>query len=565
MRGTDNQSKPLTLTEKDQKKLTEYVYSSVYDYLDGKKASHDDKTIAAVSGGKKDRLYLSIYYDNNLRGCQSIPISKKINTKQLNELVYKTMGDARFKNEIPKDQIDGVTLSFDFLSNRSEISSRNIDELKDIITLGINPIQISNGEKSAYFIASVPITKNYQHKTLLEQLCKKAGLESICYQSDLTQIYKFDSFNFVSLGQGKPPKVYYRFNPISQNIDEDVLRNRLELVRDWFKTSYNSKKGIVEYEYYPSKNKYSDDVGSHTRELATIWAMTYLDEYLGNRKLKEAIDGSIQTYSKNIIKKDNYAYFKMEDGSNNIAYSAFMVMSLLNTKEENQNDLIEPLINGILSRQTVGGYFYTNFESETIDGQDYYPGEALLALMHYYENTEDKKVIDVVMKAFPSYVGYWRGNKNTAFVPWHSKAYKILYEYTRDQKYAEFVFEMNDWLLNNHQVESSPNSDLIGGFNKPNPTISTSVYLEGLADAYSLAVKLNDANREKKYRDSIRLATNYLLKLQFTEENSFYLDAQSRALGGFKSSLTKNNLRIDNAQHAVFAISKIIDNDIFNK
>ncbi len=102
----------------------------------------------------------------------------------------------------------------------------------------------------------------------------------------------------------------------------------------------------------------------------------------------------------------------------------------------------------------------------------------MLALIKLYDYTKDKKYLDSVNKAFYYYRDYWRNNKNTAFVPWHSQTYKLLFKETKDPDVAEFIFEMNDWIIDNYQIQKSKYPDEVGGFPKYYPTFSTSVYLE---------------------------------------------------------------------------------------
>jgi rhamnogalacturonyl hydrolase YesR len=214
--------------------------------------------------------------------------------------------------------------------------------------------------------------------------------------------------------------------------------------------------------------------------------------------------------------------------------------------------------------QNDDGSYNTYFTRNTTSGQDYYPGEAMLALMKLYQSTGGDKYINSVEKAFPYYRSYWRNNKNTAFVPWHSQVYYLLYNETKDSELARFVFEINDWLIDNYQIQDDAYPDKTGGFPKQNPRNSASSYMEGINAAYSLAVAVNDQVHIDKYYNSIRIGARFILQMQFTDNNSFYLENSIRAVGGFKESLTTNDQRNDYTQHAVMALMKIYKNNIFD-
>jgi hypothetical protein len=166
--------------------------------------------------------------------------------------------------------------------------------------------------------------------------------------------------------------------------------------------------------------------------------------------------------------------------------------------------LLTLLGKGIISLQNIDGSFNTYFVSDRNTGVDYYPGEAMLALIKLYNKTRERTYLDAVYKAFYYYRQYWRNNKNTAFIPWHSQIYFLLYNEIKDPQIKDFVFEMNDWLINNYQIYSDAYIDEIGGFPKSNPRNSTSSYLEGIADACLLARNIDDNFHLIKYRDGIR-------------------------------------------------------------
>ena len=188
----------------------------------------------------------------------------------------------------------------------------------------------------------------------------------------------------------------------------------------------------------------------------------------------------------------------------------------------------------------------------------------MLSLMRLYEYTQNTSYLESVQKAFYYYRNYWRENKNNAFIPWHTQTYKILYNITKDTEVADFIFEMNDWMIDAYQIYKSEYPDEIGGFPKYFPTFSTSVFLEGINDAYNVAIMTDDTSHIEKYEEAIRLGTRFMLQIQFNEENSFYLENKTRSIGGFKTSLTDNIMRIDNTQHSVMALIKTYQNNIFS-
>ena len=145
-------------------------------------------------------------------------------------------------------------------------------------------------------------------------------------------------------------------------------------------------------------------------------------------------------------------------------------------------------------------------------------------------------------KAFPFYVKYFKENPNTAFVPWQTRAYYKFYKETRDEDVADFVFEMNDFMINEYNPGDYCNDfDFSRG-------IVAAVHLEGVIKAYNLAKELGDEKRTLCYFNYIKEASNHISSLQITES------ADKEAVGGFLGSKTSKTMRVDRNQHAAMAL-----------
>lgn len=545
--------------------LLHYFYSVLDDYFENTNKSVEPDYALEEFGFDYNKLFLTIIHDGSIKGCQSGSVDyDEANRlfKDIKEATIESIEDERFGGVLTEEEYSDVTIVFTFLFNKQKLESNDIDFLEDNIELGIHAIEVENGKHSAYFKESVPISKNYNLKYTLERLCDKAGLDDDAWQDDDTSIYKYDTLSFVGDRDNNIIDLY-RYNILVdvEDIDNNLLKERISLGQRWFLNSIDSKTNLLEYMYYPSKDSYSSD-NNDVRQIACLWSMTELDLFFKTNLFDEVIENTLDYYLSYKINGDNYSYLLI--GDSKLAYNAFMILVLVNVPDyENRDILLKELAEGILSLQNADGSYNTYFNSDINSGVDFYPGEAMLSLMKLYEVTQEDKYIDSVKKAYPYYIDYWRDNKNTAFVPWHSQVYWLLYQETGDLDLASFVFEMNDWLINNYQIAENEYPDKIGGFPKTVPRYSTSSYLEGINDAYSIAVSVNDEEHIQKYAESILLGTRFILQTQFTDENSFYLENPTKAIGGFKESLLSNDLRNDYTQHGVVALMKVYENKIF--
>jgi hypothetical protein len=124
---------------------------------------------------------------------------------------------------------------------------------------------------------------------------------------------------------------------------------------------------------------------------------------------------------------------------------------------------------------------------------------------------------------------------------------------------------MNDWILSMQQWNSVDFADMRGRFYSPaHPyygpphASSTGVYLEGLIDAFALAKQCGENKRMERYRVAIVRGIRSIMQLQYKNEiDCYYINNTTKVLGGIRTTVYDNTIRIDNVQHALMAFYKI--------
>lgn len=500
------------------------------------------------------KLFLTFYLDGN-QICTNYGMATEDISRVENDIAG-VIDSCR--EHIDVDEISNIDMVFDFLSNPQSLGAYDLDGLTQNIELGINGLRLQNSETGVDMASAEPITQNLDHEKILNKLCEQIGLDKDCYQTSEVEKFKFDSLVFLSSSSGDVTSLY-RYNKIItlKNVSSESVQKSIELGYDWMENDVNAKTNLLEYLYFPSINSYSDD-DNDVRRMAATWAVTEVGNFTSNDSMDATATATLEKYLAD-KKTNNYgSYIKIDDDAK-IAYNAFIIMLLINTPDyPNRDTLLKELGSAILGNQQDNGSYVTDFVNSGESGKDYYPGEAMLALMKLYKETGDGKYLESVEKAFPYYRDYWRENKNTAFIPWHSQAYLLYYKANQNNEMKDFVFEMNDWLIDNYQLAQSDYPDYIGGF-KARPSNSTASYLEGIADAYELAKISGDDNHMSKYQKASALAARFVMQTQYTTDNTFYLEDTTKVLGGFRQSLTNNQQRNDYTQHATLSLIKMID------
>jgi hypothetical protein len=173
--------------------------------------------------------------------------------------------------------------------------------------------------------------------------------------------------------------------------------------------------------------------------------------------------------------------------------------------------------------------------------------------------------LEIVQKSLPAFQARWRANKNPAGIARHTAAYAEVYLQTKDKVYADFVFEMNDWICALQYNQLDPQHPLwVGGFmssvdGKPVPAppqIVAAAWPESLVDAARVARQVGDVPRWERYKAAVQRGLQFLTTLQYTEANSQHFADWYRPmiLGAFHASHTDGNIRLEYTQQAVSAM-----------
>jgi len=557
---------PVELSLQDKKAIAEYAFQVMDSYREGRKIPYPPAGKGRNLNIDYDHLFVSLYRNNYILGCQAGLAAKDSPNRLFEDIKDATIRAIEDKRvNMPEDQKIGndTFIIVSLLYHKEKLERNDLEFLKDNIELGIHSISLHSGGEKAFFVSSVPVTYNLTLEKTLGHLCKKMNLQSECFRNPDTEIFRYDTEVFKADAQGNITELY-RCNVLLdvKEINQKKIFESLASLKEWFLNNVNPDTGLLQYMYNPSADAYSKN-NNNARQLATLWAMTELKIFLKTDSLDAIIKRTFDFYLAHLRRVGGYSYVAVEPDPS-IALNGFLIMSVLNAELPEKEMILRRLSAGILDSQLPDGSFRTNFVSKEIKGVDFYPGEAMLALMKLYAATKKPEYLDCVKKAFNYYSDYWRKKKNTAFIPWHTQADYLLYQQTKDEEVAKFIFEMNDWLVDNYQIYESCYADKIGGFHQKKPSAcSTAVYLEGMNSAYSLAKERGDQLHAEKYARSITLGTRFVLQNQFNKDNTFYVKKPNRAIGGIRLMLVDNRLRVDFIQHTVMAFLKIYRNKIF--
>lgn len=443
---------------------------------------------------------------------------------------------------------------------------------------GVRGLELEDSKGTAYFAPSYAIATNRSFKRLIERRAEALDLEFDTYLEQAgIRTFEADQM-LVDTNELERSRLMVRGNEVvpADGVTAQSTQQLADSLAGWLERNV-AKNGRLTYKYEPSTGRSSKGNNMIRQFMATI----ALEKTAAARDSSEGwalaarnLDYNLRTFYRSETGPDGETYGLIEyNGKVKLGAMSLAALAIvLHPERERWASQEEALLRTIDSLAEADGSFRTFYKpADRTDNQNFYPGEALLLWAHLYRESPTDDGLARYMKAF-DYYRRWHlepANRNPAFVPWHSQAHFIMWEQTKDERLAEFVFEMNDWLVETmSQWGEAPYPDMRGRFytdehkyGVPHAS-STGVYLEGLIDAYALAEALGDGERQERYRLAITRGLRSTMQLGFFDPvDMFYVRKRKRRYveGGVRTATYDNVIRCDNVQHNLMAIWKILD------
>lgn len=499
--------------------------------------------------------FVSLYGYQKLLACVSHPANTIDESIRLS--TRKALQMAMLKNDFLQENIYAeINLLFD----EKRIDNSSLIRLEKSITLGINAIRIEHQNKSAIFKNSVPIRNSYSLEQTLKKLAEKCGFTSDILLSKETKIsvYKVIEFREDFLTSENKHGLYdlYRGNPIvlQHEITDESINNSMELTINLLK-KFVGHANWPAYEYINNTKKWNT---SHTPQaiLRILASIRVLSMYSGFKN-DDAILESVKCGINNILQKylkisDKLGYLEINNIVD-IGTSGCLLLAINSIPDKSiffeiTNQLSAFLINAYDEKnKRLIPIIKPHYSTLARESEYYFPGIALNALLESADPTILSRSIDIAKSVFPYYHNlYHESADGIKMITWMTSAYSKLFHLTKNEKYMEFVFQMNDAVLHKQYAYNAKQIDLLGSFSKDGSSRTTAAITESLIEAYHLARLSNDNDRASKYYEAICLALRFVLQSQYRLDNTF----NQVIIGGYKNSFFDANIRIDNLQHA---------------
>ncbi len=477
---------------------------------------------------------------------------------------------AKIKHPADIKAVDTLELvlasDFKFLDPRDRGWSSNIHR-------GVYGFELSYGDKLERYSPTYMLATNRDTRRLIDLfrvrhgLSRKQMLEEVSYRQ-----FKAEQW-LISLGE-TPTAVRMergnQFVPLEAVTQTGTLE-LAQLATGWMRRNLHDD-GRMTYKYWPSARSESEGNNMIRQWMATL-ALIRAAKYWQDDELMARAASNIDYNLDRFYHEENGFGLIEWQGKVKLGAVALAALALVEHADAQRWAAQEAALRrttDFLRRED--GSFTTFYKPEgRNDIQNFYPGEALLYWAALYERDQDPQRLAHIMAAF-KYYRDWHlkpANRNPAFIPWHTQAYYKIWRLTKDKGLQDFIFSMNDWLVD--EMQQGPDDveyrDTVGRFYNPKrpygpPHVSsTGVYLEGLIDVFEVAREIGDPIRAERYRKAIRLGLRSAMQLQFVDEVDMYyvpLHLRDRVKGGLRTTVYNNEIRCDNVQHNLMGILKIL-------
>lgn len=428
------------------------------------------------------------------------------------------------------------------------------------------------------------LERNYTSKNARSFLARKLEIDPK-KMPNMNELV-IEIYRTIHFGEAYPTREfteYFRGHKLFtvDDLNTKSLQERIELIGTWY--SNNVDNGEVNYQYSPNKDQFFNNQRSMVRSTMSVWVLNRLAFYLNDQELKDLGQEAIDFYYERLLNMEEsldegrLIPSKKPYGRGDLLVdrwtaAGFLISAVLERGEyEKYKKEINIIFDWIKKYQNSDGVFWTQW------GQSQYfmPGQILLSISYLYETTKDEKYKDFFDKSFKAYEAaifqmLHLGPKTySPYAPaWFTQPFAKMYEITRDNKYRDVIYAINDNVVKWHRLnfEYAAYFDYEGSLEaKPgyygNNSI-TSASLESLCDAAYTAKLDGDMERFKKYQYAVKHATAYLLRLQYIPENTYYFKNKKLTTGGFKKDIISSVLWMDNVWHLTSAFIKIQKNGL---
>ena len=181
--------------------------------------------------------------------------------------------------------------------------------------------------------------------------------------------------------------------------------------------------------------------------------------------------------------------------------------------------------------------------------QEFLPGAAVWAMATYCRAT-GVRLPESIQAARRFYANRFREYPSWG-CSWLAQGWGAVHDLTGEREDASVTFAVADWAAE-RQLEK--NGAFLEELSPDEPSFNTGFVAEGIAAAWRVALNQNDEERARRYAECWRKAAAFMGSLTLEATDVFPFRRPELALGGVRCTVSRSDIRIDQASHLLHAL-----------
>ena len=507
--------------------------------LGGKPSTHglaDD-----LLPGDVEQLYVSVHLGGGLRGCCGGTLRSL--DEDVAKLVEAALVDERFEAHGDADSPDSVAVSVAFLHDRLDLGVHSIEDVVRRVRHGRHALMVEQDDRSALFLPSVASRFNLSPVSFVEQLLHKAAIAAPPYRW-----IRYECTAWLADHAGER-LLDGSFAPVAAPERLPDLVERLARLGVGYLLQHQQPDGTFFTRYDPLTDELYAAVDP-PRLAHAAWVLARASKSFA--PAGEAADRSMEFLLGTVHEAPDGLWLMHDEPS--VADTSLLLLALCEASRSPHRAHWAPRLAAALwSRIDVHGRVHTHRDDAAASDafQDYFPGQALLALAHAAR--AGLTAVDEVKlgRAFRYYRHRFRARPHFGQVSWLTQACRAWWLVAHERCYAELAFEIADWIRDFQQQRTGA---FLNDHQSDTPGYTTALYLEGLAAAACLAAATGDDARRRGYLESCRRGLRFLDGLVIQSRDSSLVPNPPMAIGGLRRSVQRSEIHLDFVQHYLAAV-----------
>jgi orotate phosphoribosyltransferase/AMMECR1 domain-containing protein len=501
-----------------------------------------------------DSVYVTVYIKGRLRGCMGGAV--RALDEDLQACARAALDDTRFGVEESTVVEEDVAVSVSLLFDELVIGACSPEEVVRYFRHGHQALMAYGGECVGLLLPFAASMFNLDALGFAREVLVKAGLAEPPYYWCRfgCATWLADSRDVHRLVGGFP-----RAAEPKEELDE--LLNRRAALHAQYLLRQQKPDGSLYTYYDPFQHRLYEGVDL-PRLGHAAWVLARAARVLGGEELRAGADRALDYLLHAVTKEDEGLWLEASGQASSVAELSFLLLTLC------ESAVGESSAHRALAVRAAATLWdcvtlphgrvrtHRGDDATADEYQDYFPGQALLALAAASGAGVCAVDEERLARSFLYYRHRFRHRRGFGQVSWYSQAFARWWRVTGDERFADFVFELVEWLLSYQQKSTGA---FVNDHQPETPGYMTAVYLEAVAAASNLAAAFGDSRRQQTYSESYERGLRFLDRLVIQPRDASVLPGGSYALGGLRRALHYSEVRADFVQHALSAVLECLD------